>query len=180
MKDFFLENRSEFIWSGATLLLLLIVRLTIRQAVKKVGQRSEYNEVRIKLTGKYFNIFFFTIVLAALFAIWGVELESLGVFLSSVFAVIGIGLFAIWSILSNITSGVIMFFTFPFKVGDKIRIHDKDHPIEATIIDIKAFHLYLETDQGEFITYPNNLMLQKAVSLVKKDAFLDEEGSHAG
>jgi hypothetical protein len=30
-------------------------------------------------------------------------------------------------ILSNITSGVILF--FPFKMGDTIKIHDKDFPM---------------------------------------------------
>ena len=102
------------------------------------------------------------------------DLGDLALIFSSVFAVIGVALFAIWSILSNITSGIIMFFNFPYKIGDKIKIHDKDMPIEALIEDIKAFHLHLRTDDGELITYPNNLILQKAVSLVQKDVFLDE------
>jgi small-conductance mechanosensitive channel len=96
---------------------------------------------------------------------------------SSVFAVLGIALFAIWSILSNITSGVIMFFSFPYKVGDKIKIHDKDFPIEAVIEDIRAFQLHLRQDNGDLVTYPNNLILQKAVTLVEKDAI--DDGSDA-
>jgi small-conductance mechanosensitive channel len=67
-----------------------------------------------------------------------------------------------------------MFFSFPYKVGDKIRIHDNDFPVEAVIEDIRAFQLYLRTDNGDLVTYPNNLILQKAVTLVKKDA-LDEK-----
>ena len=83
----------------------------------------------------------------------------------------------IWSILSNITSGVIMFFSFPYKVGDKIKIHDKDFPIEAIIEDIRAFQLHLRQDNGDLVTYPNNLMLQKAVTLIEKDAI--DDGSDA-
>ena len=86
---------------------------------------------------------------------------------------IGIGLFAIWSILSNVTSGIIMFFSFPYKVGDKIKIHDKDYPVEAIIEDIRAFQLHLRVENGDLVTYPNNLILQKAVTLVKKDALDD-------
>ncbi len=56
-----------------------------------------------------------------------------------------------------------MFFAFPFKMGDRIRIQDKDFPIEAEIDDIKAFHTILITAEGERISYPNNLFLQKAV-----------------
>lgn len=59
-----------------------------------------------------------------------------------------------------------MFFTFPFRIGDTIRVHDKDFPIEAQIEDIKAFHTILRTKDGEIITYPNSLLLQKGVSIV--------------
>jgi small-conductance mechanosensitive channel len=105
--------------------------------------------------------------------ILGAEPRELALVFSSVFAVIGIALFAIWSILSNITSGVIMFFSFPYKVGDKIQIHDKDFPIEAIIEDITAFQILLRLDNGNLVTYPNNLILQKAVTLIKKDAIDD-------
>ena len=77
-------------------------------------------------------------------------------------------MFAQWSTLSNITSGVILFFSFPYKIGDRIRIQDKDFPNEAIIEDIKAFHINLRTDEGELVTYPNNLMLQKGVVVIEK------------
>jgi small-conductance mechanosensitive channel len=109
--------------------------------------------------------------------VFGAQLKDLAVVFSSVFAVIGIALFAIWSILSNITSGVIMFFSFPYKVGDKIQIHDKDFPVEAIIEDIRAFQLHLRLDNGDLVTYPNNLILQKAVTLVEKDALDDGSDS---
>ncbi len=89
--------------------------------------------------------------------------------MSSVFAVIGIGFFAQWSILTNITSGVIMFFTFPYKIGDYIKIHDKDFPYEGFIEDIKAFHMIIRTGKNEIITYPNSLLMQKGVSIVQPE-----------
>ena len=106
--------------------------------------------------------------------IFGAQLKDLAVLFSSVFAVIGIGLFAIWSILSNITSGIIMFFSFPYKVGDKIEIHDKDFPVEAVIEDIIAFHLHLRLSNGNLVTYPNNLILQKADTLLEVDVIDDD------
>jgi small-conductance mechanosensitive channel len=117
----------------------------------------------------------FLIVLLIEAFIFGTEYKDLAVIFSSVFAFICIGLFAIWSILSNITSGIILFFSFPFKVGDIIEIHDKDFPIEAIIEDIRAFQLHLRLDNGNLVTYPNNLMLQKAVTLVEKDAIEEFE-----
>jgi len=89
--------------------------------------------------------------------------------LSSVTTVVGVAMFAQWSILSNITLGIILFFFFPFRIGDIIQIHDKDFPIQAEIEDIKVFYFYSKTAAGEHITYPNNLLLQKGISVIKQD-----------
>ena len=35
-------------------------------------------------------------------------------------------------------------FSYPFKIGDKIKIHDKEYPVEGEIEDIKAFYIILK------------------------------------
>jgi len=107
-----------------------------------------------------------TLYAVIIIAIWGLEAKDLLQYLGGILTVIGVAFFAQWSILSNITSGIILFFSFPFRIGDVIRVHDKDFPIEAQIEDIKAFHTILKTRDGELITYPNNLLLQKGVSII--------------
>jgi small-conductance mechanosensitive channel len=84
------------------------------------------------------------------------------VFLSSAFAVIGIALFAQWSILSNITASLIIFFAFPYRVGDRIKILDKDDDISGIVDEITLFHVIVRKDD-DLISYPNSLILQKAV-----------------
>ncbi|MDT0650022.1 mechanosensitive ion channel domain-containing protein [Autumnicola edwardsiae] len=164
----------EVFYSIAIFLLLLILQFFLKQAAKRVGERAEINITRTRLMFKYINILIFILAVFLLSIAWGVGWAEFSLIFSSVFAILGVALFAIWSILSNITSGVIMFFSFPYKIGDKIKIHDKDLPVEAIIEDIKAFHLHLRSLDGELITYPNNLILQKAVSLLEKNARLDE------
>ena len=159
--------RYELVYSLGVLILLMVIQFVLKKAANKVGQKSEINITRTRLMFKYINILIILIATFLLSFAWGVGLAELALIFSSTFAVIGVALFAIWSILSNITSGIIMFFSFPYKIGDTIRIHDKDLPIEAEIEDIKAFHLHLRTAEGELITYPNNLILQKAVSLIQ-------------
>ena len=170
---FFEAYQSELIASLFVFIFLFIIRAISNKLIYKLGKKSGINDARIHLIGRYSTV---TIILLALLIetfIFGAQLKDLALVFSSVFAVIGIALFAIWSILSNITSGVIMFFSFPYKVGDKIQIHDKDSPLEGIIEDIRAFQLHLRLDNGDLVTYPNNLMLQKAVTLIKKDA-IDE------
>ncbi|MEC3908444.1 mechanosensitive ion channel domain-containing protein [Tamlana sp. 2201CG12-4] len=167
---FFEIHRKELIITGFVLLSLLIIRFITNFTITKVAKKNGINKARTRLICRYVTV---TIILVALLIeafVFGAEFKELAVIFSSVFAILGIALFAIWSILSNVTSGIIMFFSFPYKVGDKVNIHDKDFPVEAVIEDIRAFHLHLRLNNGDLVTYPNNMMLQKAVTLVEKDA----------
>ena len=110
-----------------------------------------------------------------LILIWGVQAKDIFITLSSVVTVVGVAMFAQWSILSNITSGIILFFSFPFKIGDIIHIHDKDFPEEGEIEDIGAFHVTIRTKEGEIVIYPNNLFFQKGISIIKKPTHFNEE-----
>jgi small-conductance mechanosensitive channel len=87
----------------------------------------------------------------------------MAVFLGSVLAVIGIALFAQWSILSNITSGVIIFFNYSVKIEVRIRIIENDHEIEGTISDIGLFFGTLKTSSTEYISIPNSVSLSKMI-----------------
>ena len=170
MYTFYKTYQTEIIYTAILLIILLIIRAIIVIAVKKIGKRSGTTEARAILIGRYATVTILLIGFLIELFILGADFGDISLLFSSVFAVIGIALFAIWSILSNVTSGVIMFFSFPYKVGDKIKIHDKDYPIEAIIEDIRAFQLILREDNGNLVTYPNNLILQKAVTLIQKDA----------
>ncbi|MCP9200696.1 mechanosensitive ion channel family protein [Gramella sp. GC03-9] len=174
MYEFLTSYRYELSYTLALIIFLMIIQFLMKKAANKVGKRSEINITRTRLMFKYINILVFLIAAFLLALAWGVGFTEVSLVFSSVFAVIGVALFAIWSILSNITSGIIMFFSFPYKIGDTIKIHDKDIPVEAMIEDIKAFHLHLRTPDGELITYPNNLILQKAVSLIERDKRQDD------
>jgi small-conductance mechanosensitive channel len=173
IENIFLKFENQIIWTAIVVFGLLLLRLGLKQSARRIAKRDELNYKRTKLIYKYINVLVFFIAFFSLLLIWGVEVHELTLVFSSIFAVLGVGLFAIWSVLSNVTSGIIMFFSFPYKIGDKIQIHDKDFPIAAIIEDIKAFQLHLRTDDGELVTYPNNLILQKSVTLLKKDALSD-------
>lgn len=166
--------QNQLIITGIVLLSLLIIRAITNFTIAKVARKNGINEARIRLMRRYVTVTLFLVALLIEAWLFGTNFNDLALIFSSIFAVLGVGLFAIWSILSNVTSGIIMFFNFPYKVGDKIEIHDKDFPIKAIIEDIRAFQLLLRLENGDLVTYPNNLMLQKAVTLVEKDAIEDD------
>ena len=163
----------------ATMILLGIViflRIITAKLIRRYAKLSSIMEHRTNLVIKYIHILINLLALVGIIVIWGVEKNDILFTLSSVTTVVGVAMFAQWSILSNITSGVILFFFFPFRIGDVILVHDKDFPIKAEIEDIKAFHIYLKTEEGERITYPNNLLLQKGISIITPK-FEDKEFS---
>lgn len=167
MIEFFNTFYRELIITGIMTLSLTIIRYITILLIKKYAIKSEVLEYRKNLVIKYISIFFTTLFFVSLILIWGVQTEDLFFTLSSVLTVIGVALFAQWSILSNITSGFIVLFSFPFKIGDTIKIHDKDFPIEGEIISIHTFYTLVKTLEGEMVTYPNSLFLQKGVSTLK-------------
>ncbi len=175
LKDIFYNHINELIVSIILILILIIWRYTLKKSANRIARIGNFHVGRTKLMFKYINVLVSFIMFFALLLTWGIKAEDLAWVFSSVFAVIGIGLFAIWSILSNITSGVIMYFSCPFKIGDIIKIHDKETPIEARIEDIKAFQMHLRCKDGELIVYPNNMVLQKPISLIKDNTFNNED-----
>jgi small-conductance mechanosensitive channel len=163
------EYTRELIASGILILLLIFFRSATTKLVLRYAKSNHTVEKRTNLVVKYIRIFLYILASIALIIIWGVQTKDLTLAFSSITTVVGVALFAQWSILSNITSGIILFFSFPFKIGDIIKIHDKDFPIVAEIEDIAAFHVILKTKEGEQIIYPNNLLLQKGISILKED-----------
>lgn len=168
------EYSKELIATGVLLFLLLFFRVVTSKLVRSYAKNNQTLEHRTNLVVKYIHLLLYMLAAIALIIIWGVKPQDILLAFSSITTVVGVALIAQWSILSNITSGIIMFFSFPFKIGDVIKIHDKDFPIIGEIKDIGAFHVYLKTYDGEEIIYPNNLLLQKGISILK-DHFKDKE-----
>ena len=165
--SYFENYWNELIATGILLLVMIIVRIFSRRAVRRYAKTSQLFEHRTNLVLKYISFFITILAMVAMVIIWGVKPEAILLTVSSVITVVGVALIAEWSILSNITAGIILLLSFPFKIGDTIMIHDKDFPVQGEIDDIRAFHTLIRTKEGQLITYPNNLLLKKGVSIVK-------------
>ena len=156
----------EEISTLVVLLIFLILRYFSAKGIRRYAKSNHSLEHRTNLVIKYVNILLTIVALVIVIVIWGVKKDQLFLFTSSFFTIVGVAAFAQWSLLSNITAGIILFFSFPFKIGDHIKILDKDFPISGEIIDIKAFYILLKTDENETVTYPNNLLIQKGISVL--------------
>lgn len=168
------EYVPQIIATAVIAICLPIAKYLVKNIILRSGRLLHKTDIRVgqvkQITSVLLNVTF--VILLAI--IWGVKPENLLVGLSSVFAVIGVAFFAQWSILSNITAGIVMFFSAPYRLGNRIQLMDKDYPTEAVIENIYTFYTYVRTDDGELVVLPNNLFLQKAV-MVKQEKRQDEE-----
>ncbi len=123
---------------------------------------------RKKIVSKVINSILFFLVTVFLIAIWGIKNNQIFAFITSVLAVIGVAFMAQWSLLANITAGLILFFNHPLKIGDKIRIIDKDHPMEGQIEDITLFFLHIKDKENKVYTIPNAIVMQKTLTIIEQ------------
>ena len=142
--------------------VFLISRRFLGNLITSISSSKSVRPYRVKYITKTLNLALTVFFIIVLTVMMGIEYHQLTVFLSSVFAVIGVALFAQWSILSNITASLIIFFAFPYRVGDRIQVVDKDDDISGLVEEISLFHVIIRRDE-DMITYPNTLILQKAV-----------------
>lgn len=137
-----------------------------KSLIDRVLKNTLLPRARRKIIVRAFNLL--AMITAAVFmaAIWGLRQSEIAVFVSTIITAMGIAFFAQWSLLSNITSSILIFFNHPMKIGDHIKVMDKDFPFEGEITDLSYFFVYIKTTTGELITIPNSLVLQKSISIV--------------
>jgi small-conductance mechanosensitive channel len=68
-------------------------------------------------------------------AVWGFKQNEIALFATSILTALGIAFFAQWSLLSNITSSILIFFNHPLKLGDSIKVLHKDYHFDGEVIE---------------------------------------------
>lgn len=161
-----MENIEQKILKTVIVLIALTaIRFVMNHQVNRAFKKFHFKLARRRITIKLVNFFLFIAAMVGLVAVWGIDKEKIILYLSSALTVLGIAFFAQWSILSNITSGLILFFTHPLRLGDTLRVIEKDSMVEGKIDDITFFFVHLKTIDGEKITLPNSILLQKTISI---------------
>ncbi|MGM0623107.1 MAG: mechanosensitive ion channel domain-containing protein [Campylobacterota bacterium] len=149
-----------------TLFVVFIAFISAKAVTLLVDRLAKYKSVshaRVFYIKKFLLSLIIFVSVIGVLIILSVDFAGMMLFASSIFAVVGVALFAQWSILSNATASILIFFNFPARVGDCVRIVDGDNTVEGQIQEIGVFHTILSDYDGDSVIYPNNLLLQKAV-----------------
>ncbi|MDG6777169.1 mechanosensitive ion channel [Thiomicrorhabdus sp. zzn3] len=159
-------DKIPYIQIGISLLIPFAILLTqwgVKKLILNLGQVKGVPSDRAYQVYRYFKSLIVISWLVLLLVIWGIDYQALLVVASSVLAVIGVALVAQWSILSNVTASIIVFFTLPAKIGDEIEVIDGNNTVKGVIKEINFFNVLLCDADGHEVAYPNNLILQKPV-----------------
>ncbi|MEQ8881513.1 MAG: mechanosensitive ion channel family protein [Cyclobacteriaceae bacterium] len=163
--DLYFPFSTQILFTFCLILFFLISRKVTSKIIRKYGQKKDISLPRVIYTIKYFNFIIFVFCLLVLGLIWDITFEGFSVYFLSFFTVAGVALFAAWSILSNVTAAVILFFYFPYRIGSKIRIMDGDNSVEGEVLDLNLFTMVIKVEDGDVVNYPNNLALQKGIKI---------------
>lgn len=140
-----------------SLLVNTLLNRLLRRFVKKYSLRRSRSVVIKKLKSAGIIIFAALIIVY----IWGLEVENIWIFVTGLLGLVAIGFFAVWSILSNVFAGIVIFFTQPFKIEDRIRVLPDE--ITGTVTDITLFFVRMKTDQGGLVNIPSNIIFQRMI-----------------
>lgn len=162
-----IEVKHRVIFTIVVFLILIILRFFINKSLKKIHQKFSFHKARLAVITKLTNILLYVTTIVVIAFIWGVEEKQLLIYVSSFLTLVAIGFFAQWSILSNITAGLILFINYPVKIGDSITLMEKDNDITGEITDIGVFFVTLKNEKGEFIALPNSVILQRMIRFKK-------------
>ncbi len=163
------QYRTEFIQgivSGIVLLFYIVLSRRIAPFIYRTIAATMLKEEMNRRALVVFHILLFLLLVVVLSIVWGIDIKGLLVLASSMIAVVGVALFAAWSLLSNITAFFILLGQRSFAQGKTVKIIDGSNAVEGTIVEVNLFSTELKTSDGELVVYPNNLIVSRPV-LVK-------------
>lgn len=158
---------NNIFFSFILLVIFFSVKTIFYKGIGSFGKRNSFSFERILRTKRFVTFFIGIIIFSLLLLVWGVNLKEFFLITATTFTIIGTACFASWSNLSNISSGIILFFSYQIKLGDRIKVGVGDGVVIGTIWDMKLFYVEIKTDEKETILYPNNMLLHQSVTVLK-------------
>ena len=161
------DNSQGLLKLGVTLLILVITYVSLRVFKRYIATTASKHRLAEQRTASISKVGQgLILVLSAAFIsnVLGFGIQGIFVATSSFFALVGIAFFANWSILSNITASVLLYFTFPYRIGQRLSI-DLEPNYNGILKDVTLLYFKIQTDGGSLITVPANIAIQKIITI---------------
>jgi small-conductance mechanosensitive channel len=97
----------------------------------------------------------------------GVNVDGLWTLLVSTLAVIGVGLLAVWTMVSNITASFFIWIWRPYELGERIELIPDG--IKGRAVDRSLMFTIIREEDGSTLMVPNNLFFQRIIRRAPND-----------
>ena len=169
-----LNDIYEFIFSdsrtvGAVLTIVLVgflVYLLFRKGLNILAERGALAGPLVRLFRLFLRWTFVSLITLFVLQELGV-LQNVWTALLAVMAMVAIGFFAMWSILSNVLCTFLILLYRPFRIGDVVKIPTDN--LQGKVVDLNLMFTTLEGEGKELIQVPNNQFFQKAICCIQTE-----------
>ncbi len=141
--------------------VITLLNLATGRTLRLLARRTHLSEADVQPVVYIVRWLFRIIGIVLILGVLGFELGGLWAMISTVLGLVAIGFVAVWSLLSNASSTVLILFLRPFQIGDDIEIAGE--PVAGRVIDLNFFYTTLVDVEGRLLQVPNNLFFQKTV-----------------
>lgn len=154
-------NKSVLGLSAMVVVIALLVDRIIFSALYSLYVSGRMPQSTTNIIRRWVRGLLTLITVLFIIAFAGYEIADLWTFLATMMAMIAVGFIAVWSVLSNILSTLIILIWRPFNVGEEIDIQPEG--IKGEVVDINFMYTVLKTEDDDRTTVPNSLFMQKFI-----------------
>ncbi len=148
----YLPDTLNILYALITVVVAVLVnRFIFHGLINRIARKAEVEEHYVKPLKHAASVLVYLVVFFAILGIFGLEGSLTGLLAGAGIAGIVIG-FALQDVLSGVVSGIILFITRPFKIGDWVEIDGT----EGIVKDLTLQRTRVLTLDGEDVTLPNS------------------------
>ncbi len=166
MLSAYLTHIDMLFFSTWTICCGYVIYRIIGLSLRSFSYRTKISKSTIDVIYKFSKWTIVLIVILILLRIFGI-LKNVIYIITLVIGTLIFLAFAGWSIIGNITAGIVLMIWKPFEIGDYIEIIPEN--ITGKVEDITLMFVRIVTEKGEVINIPNTLLIQRFIRKVSKD-----------
>ncbi len=146
---------------GGGLVFLNYVKRGLFRSLAFVQRRAALSVGSVHAIGRFATVTLYVLLVLIALRMAGFQVTGILDTFAGFLAVLGVGMVAVWTMLSNITATFLMLIWKPYELGQCIEILPDG--IKGKVLDSNLMFTEIEEQQGTSVLVPNNLFFQRYV-----------------
>lgn len=159
-EKFFQNDNLIMICETIIIILLVFVLNKLNKALFR-SILKRHNKIHLKFTRSIITVFIYVIGIFTIFKLFKPDVDFTNSFLTSSGIIVAVAIFAAQESLNDILSGVMLTWSRPFEVGERVQILGLK--ITGIVEDITVRHTIIRTFNNSKIVIPNSVMNKQMI-----------------